>query len=158
MASALSLNWGRIVLRGVVAGIVGGVLIDAFLYVATALPQHMSILGIWQFVASSAVGKVAFGSTGYAWLGLTMHFAVSMGWGVGYSYLSETQPAVNARPLVSGLLFGVVVYVVMQMALATVGLLVITSGMQVIIGIIAHTMFFGVPVALVNDWQRPRIA
>lgn len=158
MASALPLDWGRIVLRGLVAGIVGGIFIDAFLYVATLSPQHASILTLWQFVASTAFGKIAFSSTAYAGLGAVMHFAVASGWGIGYSYISEKQSAVNTRPIISGLLFGVVVYVVMQMALASVGLLRITSGMQIVNGIIAHTIFFGIPVALVNDWQRPRIA
>ncbi len=158
MASALPLDWGRIVLRGVTAGIAGGIFIDAFLYAATLAPRHASILALWQFVASTAVGKIAFSSTSYAWFGLVMHLAISAGWGIGYSYLSETQAPVNVRPFVSGLLFGVVVYIVMQMALATVGLLVIANGMQIIVGIVAYTFFFGVPVALINDWQRPRLA
>jgi uncharacterized membrane protein YagU involved in acid resistance len=158
MASAQRLNWARVLARGAVAGIMGGILIDAFLYAATLAPNHEGILRLWQFIASSAFGKVAYTSLAYAWAGLAMHLLVSIAWGIGYSYLSATQPAVNASPIFSGVLFGIIVYVVMQLALASVGLLVIRSASQVLIAICAHTIFFGVPVALVNDWQRPRLA
>jgi uncharacterized membrane protein YagU involved in acid resistance len=158
MASVQRLNWSRVVMRGALAGIAGGIFIDAFLYAATLAPHHASILEMWQFIASSALGKVAYTSLAYAWIGLAMHLAVSIAWGIGYSYLSETQPTVNTVPLFSGILFGFIVYVVMQLALASVGLLVMTSAAQVLITICAHTIFFGVPVALVNDWQRPRLA
>jgi hypothetical protein len=158
MASALPLNWSRIVLRGLLAGIAGGFLIDLFIYATSLMPQHASILGLWQFVASSAFGKIAYASTSYAWAGLAMHTVVSIAWGIGYAYISETQQAVNASPVLSGLIFGMVVYVVMQLALSSVGLLKITGGMQVVLAIVAHTIFFGLPVALVNDWQRPRLA
>jgi hypothetical protein len=158
MASALRLNWAGIALHGAIAGIAGGILIDLFIYVTTLLPEHASIFSLWQFVASSAFGKAAYTSMAYAWAGLAMHAIVSIGWGIGYAYLSETQPAVNASPLFSGILFGIIVYVVMQLALATVGLLKITSGTQVALAICAHTIFFGVPVALINDWQRSRLS
>lgn len=157
MASALPLDWSRIVLRGIASGIVGGLLIGLFIYFTNLAPHHAGILGLWQFIASSAFGTLAYSSTGFAWVGLTMHALVSIGWGVGYSYLSQTQQAVNKTPIISGLVFGLTVYVVMQLALATVGLLKITSGMQVVLAIVAHTFFFGLPVALVNDWQRPRL-
>ena len=158
MATVTRLSWRRIVLRGVFAGVVGAVLFDAFIYAGVLAPSHASILSLWQFVASSAFGKVAFTSAGYAWAGLAMHAVVSIAWGIGYAYLSETQPAVNVRPIVSGILFGIVVYVVMQLALATVGLLKITSAAQVPLGVCARTIFFGLPIALVNDWQRSRPA
>jgi hypothetical protein len=144
--------------RGALAGVVGGIFIDAFLYAASLAPHHASIISLWQFVASSAFGKIAYTSLSYAWAGLAMHFIVSIAWGIGYSYLSETQAAINRSPVFSGLMFGLIVYVVMQLALASVGLLVINSGAQVAITICAHTVFFGVPVALVNDWQRPHFA
>lgn len=158
MATLPRLNWGRIVLRGIIAGVAGGILFDAFQYATTVLPSHSSIFALWQFVASSAFGSVAYTSAAYAWAGLGMHIVVSIAWGIGYSYLSETQTAVNAVPLFSGVLFGLIVYVVMQLALATVGLLKITSGSQVLLAICAHTIFFGLPVAMINDWQRPRLA
>ena len=47
-------------------------------------------------------------------LGVVMHFAVAIAWAFGYVYLVRTQPQLLSRPIVSGLGFGIVVYVFMQ--------------------------------------------
>lgn len=153
MATTAPLNWGRIVLRGIVAGIAGGVILDLFIYFTGVLPHHGSMLTVWQNVALTAFGKVALTSASYAWAGLALHFAVSIGWAIGFAYLAEKQPGVNAQPVLSGVIFGFVVYLVMQMVLYTAQALVITGAMQVVSGIIAHTVFFGLPVALVTRAQ-----
>lgn len=75
------------------------------------------MLAVWQFIASTAIGKTAFTTTSYAWLGLGMHFAVSIAWASGYAYLAQSKAALNAHPVISGLVFGVLVYVVMQIVL-----------------------------------------
>ena len=155
MASVARVNWGRVVLRAFVAGIVGGVTFDLFLYIATVLPQHGSLISVWQFIASTAFGKVAFTSANYAWIGLLMHFIVSIAWAAGYGYLAETQRGVNAQPVISGIVFGLVVWGVMQMALYTVQALHINSLGDAILNIIAHTVFFGLPVALVTKALTP---
>ncbi len=153
MASVASLNWGRLVLRAIAAGIVGGIFIDLFIYLTTIMPQHGSMISLWQFIASTAFGSAAFASQSYAWIGLAIHFAVSIAWAAGYTYLASTQPGVNARPVVSGLVFGFVVWCIMQLALYTVQELHITSATQVVLSIIAHMLFFGLPVALVVHAQ-----
>jgi hypothetical protein len=155
MASVVRLNWSRIVLHGVIAGIVGGILIELFLYIAQLLPAHTSAIAAWQFIASTAVGKVAFTSASYAWLGLAMHFCVSIAWAIGYNYLAKTQRSINGQPVISGLVFGLVVYVVMQLVLFSVQLLTITSVRQIVVGIIAHTVFFGLPVAMTTRALQP---
>lgn len=149
MATAVPLNWGRIVLSGIIAGIIGGITIDLFIYLASLLPAHTSILSFWQFIASTAFGKVAYTSTSYAWAGVTMHFCVSIGWGIGYAYMAHTQPSINKQPLISGFLFGLVVYIVMQFVLFSVQALKVPDALSVYIGVLAHTVFFGIPVALV---------
>ena len=155
MASVVRLNWRRIVLHGFAAGITGGILIELFLYFAQLLPAHTSAITAWQFIASTAVGKVAFTSANYAWLGLAMHACVSIAWGIGYNYLAQSQRSLKAQPVISGLVFGLVVYVVMQLVLFSVGALAITGASQIIVGIVAHTVFFGLPVALVTRAQSP---
>lgn len=153
MASVARVDWGRLAARAFVAGIAGGILFDIFLYFAVLLPQHISLIAAWQFIASTAFGKVAFTSASYAWIGLLMHFCVSVAWAAGYGYLAETQPGVNARPLTSGLVFGFVVWGVMQLALYTVQELHIANFAEAILNIIGHTVFFGLPVALVTHAQ-----
>jgi hypothetical protein len=151
MASVARIQWGRVVLRAIVAGIVGGICIQAFLYFATMLPHSVSILTVWQFIASTAFGKVAFTSSSFAWAGIAILFAVSVGWALGFGYLAVTQPGVAARPVVSGLVFGFVVWGVMQLVLYTVQALHIASFDEALINIVAYMVFFGLPVGLVTS-------
>lgn len=146
-------------LRAAVAGTVGAVTIDLFLYLATVLPHDGSMISVWQFIASTAFGKVAFASASYAWVGLLMHFIVSIAWAAGYGYLAVTQPGVAARPVISGLVFGFIVWGIMQLVLYTVQALHIDSFADAIVSIIAHTVFFGLPVALATASQlRSRVS
>lgn len=148
MATVVPLNWGRIVMSGVVAGIVGGVCFNLFVYFASLLPAHASILSFWQFVASTALGTAAFTSASYAWAGLAMLFLGSIGWGIGYAYMARAKPAINKQPLISGFIFGLIVYIVMQFVLFSVQALKVPTIMSVYLGVLASTVFFGIPVAL----------
>lgn len=149
MASVAPLNWSRIVLRGAPAGIAGGVCFNLFIYLAGLLPAHASVLSLWQFAASTAFGKVALASPSYAWIGLLLIFAASIGWGIGYAYLAQARAAVNKQPIISGFIFGAIVYVVMQFVLFSVQALKVPDIMSVYLGILGCTVFFGVPIALV---------
>lgn len=149
MATIVPLNWGRIVLSGILAGIAGGICIDLFIYLTSLLPAHASIVSFWQFIASTGFGKVAYTSTSYAWAGILMHFCVSIGWGIGYAYIAHTKPVINKQPLISGFMFGLVVYVVMQFVLFSVQALKTPDAVSVYMGVLAHTVFFGIPVAFV---------
>lgn len=148
MASVAPLNWGRIVLSGIVAGLAGGIAFMLFVYATGLLPAHASILSLWQYTASTAFGKVAFASQAYAWTGLAMLLLAATGWGTGYAYIAHTKPAVNKQPLISGFLFGLIVYVVMQFVLFSVQALKVPDAIGVYLGVIAATVFFGIPVAL----------
>jgi hypothetical protein len=70
---------------GFAAGVLGGILIDAFLVVA----NHTGIISVWQFVASALVGPAAFSSQSYAALGFAMHFAISIVWASIYAGLDR---------------------------------------------------------------------
>lgn len=147
MATIARLNWRRILLHGALSGIAGGVVLAMFWYLAGVVPAHGDATGMGQYVASAAFGKIAFTSVAYAWIGLGLHALVSIAWGIGYVYMTQTQRNAVANPVVSGLIFGLVVWVVMQMVLASVQMLTVT-GPNVGIGILGHTVFFGLPVAL----------
>lgn len=148
MATLAPLNWGRIVLSGVLAGLVGGIIFMLFVYLTSLLPVHATILSLWQYAASTAFGKAAFASPAFAWAGLAMMLLAAAGWGVGYAYLAHTKPAVNKQPLISGFVFGLVVYVVMQFVLFSVQALKVPDALSVYLGVLAATVFFGIPVAL----------
>ncbi|MGZ3496386.1 MAG: hypothetical protein ACXWNK_03795 [Vulcanimicrobiaceae bacterium] len=128
--------------RALVAGIIGGVLIDLFLIVFRFAPFP----GIWQFVASGLVGKIAFTSGSYIVLGLFLHFLISIVWAEIYAYAASAAHALH-KWLVSGLIFGVVVMVAMQLIEVAKGLAPAPNAAAIAIGLIAHVVFFGWPIA-----------
>jgi uncharacterized membrane protein YagU involved in acid resistance len=149
MASALDLAWGRVLRAGVIAGLAGAFCMHAFVYVATLLPQHASILSLWQWVASAAVGKVAYTSPSYAWLGLALHLLTSIAWATGYVYIAQRNAAVQRAALIAGLAYGAIVYLLMQFVLYTAQMLQSADALSIYLALLAHTVFYGVPVALV---------
>ena len=150
MASTPPVNWARVVREAIVAGITGGIIIEIYLYLTTILPAHGSVLASWQWIAQAAMGKVALSGTSYAYLGLLIHFIVSIGWAGGYAYFSQTQPFVDQRWVVSGLVYGVIVYFFMQLLLIGARAWVEpATPLDALSALVAHALFFGVPVAYV---------
>ncbi|MHB8147693.1 MAG: hypothetical protein ACYDGM_10610 [Vulcanimicrobiaceae bacterium] len=127
--------------RAVVAGIIGGVLIDVFLITV----GHQKIPGLWQFVASTLIGPVAFTSTSYALLGLLMHFAVSIVWAVLYAYVYQAMHQLS-NWILGTIAWGIIVDVVMQAVLAARGVAPFTLH-GVIAMLVPHVIFFALPVA-----------
>jgi uncharacterized membrane protein YagU involved in acid resistance len=112
------------------------------------LPAHASVLSLSQFFASAGFGRLA-PSASPAWTGIAMHFLVSIGWGIGYAYVASTKTAINKNPPISGFIFGLLVYVIMQLVLYTVQVVRPPDALDVYLSVIAYAVFFGVPVALV---------
>jgi hypothetical protein len=79
-----------------------------------------------------------------------LHFCISIGWAGGYAYMALTQPFINQRWVVSGLVYGVVVYFLMQLILLFDNNFHYPDTLwQFANSIIGHTLFFGLPVAFV---------
>jgi|SRR5579863_9366794 len=147
---ARSINWPALVKSAVLAGVTGGILIDLYLWLTTIVPAHGSILTMWQFVASGAIGSTAYSNTSYAWLGLLVHFVVSIGWAGGYAYLAQSQTFLNQRWPLSGFFYGFIVYIFMMLLTLGAHIFVFPSNAdQVLNAVIAHCVFFGIPVAYV---------
>jgi hypothetical protein len=150
MSTSVSLNWRRIVTQALVAGIIAGVTIELYLYLTSVLPTHGSIFAVWQYIASAAFGKAAYQSEQFVWIGLAMHFLVSIGWAGGYAYFAQVQRFVNQRWFLSGLGYGVVVLLFMQILMIGAQVFHFPATPLVFLNdIVAHTLFFGVPVAYV---------
>jgi len=149
-----------LLLHGAVAGIVGGILIDAFLYFATILPSHGSLGSMYQYIASNAIGDSAFGSPNAVWLGALMHFCISVAWGVGFAYAIATRADVLSHPYLAGVVFGFLVQLVMQIVLAITGHYQKPTAPMFADSFLAHTVFFGLPIALYFTavLQRPGFA
>ncbi len=148
MAIAQTPDWRTIVVRGLAAGIIGGFLIDAFLYLAQVLPAHGSITGLWQFVASTALGPSAFANPNSAWLGLFMHVCTSIAWGIAFSYVAHTRGGIAGHPYISGLVYGVIVMIIMDIVLMVAKSWPPPTVQSTFTALIAHCVFFGLPVSL----------
>lgn len=154
-------NWGAVARAGVLSGLAGGIVIDAYLYFVTVLPAGGSIVTLWQYVASAlfpvSQRGIAFSNPAYAVLGLAVHFAVSIAWAAGYAYLAQQRPFMNRRWFVSGVIYGFVVYLFMQIVLiASANFTWPTSLLAWLVPIVGHMVFFGLPVAFVSSRVLPR--
>ena len=132
---------------GAIAGIIGGIFVDLFL----SLANHASLTHIWQFVASGLVGSVAFTAPSYAIVGLVLHLCISIVWGVIYAWLAfGPWPFLARNGVVGGVLYGVVVMVAMTVLLMLkhMGPGGPPDAGMVVKSLIAHTVFFGLPVGL----------
>jgi len=130
MVSTVRLNWRRIALHGTLAGLTGGLIFGLFTYAAAVRPDRAVI------VSSAAL--------------IALYAAVCVAWGIGYAYLAQTRAQLNVLPVLSGIVYGLVVYVVMQLVLYGIAAERTGSAFEVAYGILASCLFFGLPVALVT--------
>lgn len=148
--NARSIAWGRVALQGLLAGLAGAVLHDAAVWLALVLPSHGSMPALWSAVAATALGKGAAAGTDAAAVGLAIDLAVSLVWGFAYAYLAATQPALNRRWPISGLAYGLAVYIMMQIVLLVSGNFEYPhTPNDFVAALLAHVVFFGLPVAAV---------
>ena len=88
-----------------------------------------------------------------ALLGLLLHFFIAFG--VVATYLAATRliPALNRRPVISGLLYGLAVYVVMNFVVVPLSNAALGSGPTPVVvrvnGLLIHMLGVGLPAALV---------
>ena len=95
------------------AGLLAGVydITYVFIYYPTADP-----LGILRGIAAGLLGPEARkGGDGTAALGLACHFAIALGAAAVFYAASRRLPVLLRRPVVSGLLFGVAVWLFMNL-------------------------------------------
>jgi hypothetical protein len=150
MATTIRPNWALIVRQAVVAGIVGAVIFNLYLWLTTVLPAHAGLASMLQRSASIALGPIALTHPSYAWVGALVELVAGMGWAGGYAYFAQRQPFVNTRWFISGFFYGFVVYVLWLLLL--IGAHAFTypaTPNGLFIDVIARTVFFGVPVAFV---------
>jgi hypothetical protein len=158
MAATAQLPWGRILRQAVVAGLAGSLLFQAFLWLTVVLPQGGSMPAYWQSTAAAPlVGKVALINSGYAWLGFVIYLLVGIGWAGAYAYLAARRPIFNQHWAVSGLVYGLVVYLCMSLMLFAGNALTGPPNPNAFIdAVIAHSCFFGLPIAYVVRALRAR--
>lgn len=137
---------------GLAAGIAGGLLFALFMLgepIAFGKPAGDVVGGMFGGIAATVMGPAAQGNPAATAIGIALHFAVAIFWALGYVYLVRTQPQLVRRPWLSGIAFGLVVYVFMQIILITAGAYHRPGPVALLTNLVAHTLFFGLPVALI---------
>ncbi|HEY9085728.1 MAG TPA: hypothetical protein VIN40_07320 [Candidatus Tyrphobacter sp.] len=128
---------------GIVAGILGGFLFEGFLLAA----RMANFPATYQWIASGLVGRAAFASTDFVWLGIAVHFAIAIAAAIAYGYAAQIAGLLG-RPLMGGVIFGVGMNAVMDAIVYAMRLSPLpTSAHDIGIGLAAHVVFFGIPVA-----------
>ncbi len=126
-----------------IAGIIGAVTLDLKLI----LWNHVPVPGLWQGIASQAVGPVAQSSQVYALLGAAMHLAISLFWAFAYLFVWSRVNSLK-NWIVGGLVWGIVVMVGMLCLLHFKSQMPWPAFNSVLLdSAIGHTVFFGLPVA-----------
>ena len=149
-ASATPISWSRIAVQAVAAGLVGGTLIDLYLAITPLASAHPGILTMWTYVASTVFGKGMLANPSAPWYGLGVHAATSLAWAGAYAYVAATQSYVRTRWYISGPVYGLIVYLLMQIILLVSGSFEYPhSPNDFVSALIAHAVFFGLPVAFV---------
>jgi len=156
MNSSIRVSWTRIAVVGIVAGLIGATTFDLYLWATTLAPAHQTIGGLWQWVASTAFGKGALVNPAYAVVGAAMHAVVSIGWAGGFAYVAAANPLAARRWVPAGLVYGIVVYALMQTILLADNNFTYPPNPNAFLNaVVAHAAFFGLPVAFtVQAMQR----
>jgi len=141
-ANTTSLDWGKILSQGAIAGLAGGIVLALFQLVALELmPVHLTPL---QFLTADA----HYIHADSAYVGLLARLVVGILWGIGYVYVAATRPAAVESPWLAGVVYGLIVWLLMQFILILgavwPGFVSLTD---FALQIVALTLFFGIPVA-----------
>jgi uncharacterized membrane protein YagU involved in acid resistance len=138
-----------------IAGVVAGTLdMTGALIVYVAILHKATVLVILQRIAAAAFGLPAFkGGYSMALWGLIFHYIIAFSFAAAYVLLYPYQPLMRKSRLVSGLLYGVLVWVIMNRIVLPMTKLPLSrfqwSG--ALIGAALLILFIGLPVAFITD-------
>jgi hypothetical protein len=143
----------RLLATAAVAGIGGATAIDLYLIVTeTFVIRNATPLLVMQWDASNLLGRAAYyGGWATAALGTLMHFAVSILWATIFVVAATRIRPLALHPVLSGASLGLIAMAVMR-AVIHLGHAVVRPFPNVWVLsniLIAHVVFFGIPVALV---------
>jgi len=134
-----------------IGGGIAGALDITYAMTAYALKGIKPIV-ILQSVASGVQGAQAYqGGVPSAALGLGLHFFMTALMAFVYVLASTVFPIMNARPVVTGMAYGILMYLVMNYVVVPLSLAVPgrpPEGIFLVGAIFAHTCLVGIPIAL----------
>jgi hypothetical protein len=132
-----------------IGGLIAGIL-DITSAILITMYYHGSVTRMLQGIASAAIGKSAFdGGTSTAALGLGFHFLIAFIWTIVFYVASRKIGFLTAQPIIAGVLYGVVVYLIMYLGVQPLAGLhpkfgLLTTSRAVLV----HIFCIGLPIAL----------
>lgn len=142
--------------------LVGGTLagaLDILFAVSFAAYNGVGPVRLLQTVASGALGKEAFvGGASTAVLGLTLHFALAYLWAAVFLLAAWRVPILRRRPLASGVLFGLAVFLAMRLVVLPLSAFpfpVSFKPLGTALDLLSHMFLFGTPIAVAASKALP---
>ncbi len=118
---------------------------------------------IWQSVAAGLLGRETSVAGGWntALLGIFLHFVIAFLVATVYYLGTRNVPFLIRRPIISGLVFGVIAnfvmqYVVIPLSAAGGGAPAQFRLPVFLNGVVGHALFVGLPVALIAAWSAQK--
>jgi len=150
----------RHLVTAAIGGGIGGLLDAIYATVLWGVILGSNPAGIWQSVAAGLLGKASFdGGNATAVLGLALHFFIAFVMALVYVLASRRLPVLLSRPILMGVLYGFVLYGVMNFVvvpLSAIGWRAPTLAGS-IRALIPHILFVGPAISLIAA-RRARTA
>ena len=141
------------ILQAILIGAAIGGLGDILFAIGMALARGDTAVHLLQIVASGALGQAAFeGGMRTALIGLGLHFLLSFGWAALFVLAARAMPALERRPLLSAIGYGVVVMLAMRLVVLPLSAFPFPSGLKpswpLFLDLLSHIFLFALPIVL----------
>lgn len=149
-------------LRAIVfGGLLAGVLDLTAACVNSGL-SGVSPVRVFQAIASGLLGAESYkGGAATAVLGVFLHFVIAFGATIVYYIVSRRFEFLTNQAVISGVIYGIAVFWFMQLIVLPLSAFPGKNSFQlkpVIIGLIIHILFVGLPIALVIRHFSKRVS
>ncbi len=149
----------HLLLLGAIVGMIGGILMVMITMLATATYLQMGFFTPLYAIAAPLIGRqtlmtsmmdgVFYFALGPALLGLVIHFMWAAFWGIIFGLIARGLHLTGGVAIISGLVYGVLVMLVMTLiVLPTVGAPNLLQMVGSFTLIMAHALFYGLPLGL----------
>ncbi len=135
--------------------LVGGTIaatLDILFAISFASYNGVAPARLLQTVASGMLGTSAFeGGLNTAALGLVLHFAMSYAWSALFLAVAKRVVRLARNPLVSGPLFGIVVFFCMRLIVLPLSAFpypINFKPLATVLDLLSHMYLFGIPIAI----------
>ncbi|MFW6084570.1 MAG: hypothetical protein ACODAA_05095 [Gemmatimonadota bacterium] len=132
-------------------GLLAGTLDLVFAMVFWALKADVSALQILQGVASGLSGPAAFqGGLSTAGIGLALHYGIALTMAIAYFLAVRRVPALWQRPVRTGCVYGLALYVIMNQLVVPLSAAApgSTDPTWIASNVVVHVVLIGIPIAV----------